>query len=309
LALSGPARRQAPGAARSVSAYAERVIRKGQVGFGEGMFSVVTAGINEPLGQGWTQIAQFGIALFLSSAIGIEREIRQKSAGLRTYTVVGLGAALFTLLSKYGFTDVVHPGTVVLDPSRVTAQIVSGLGFIGAGVIFVQHGSVRGLTTAATIWLTAGIGAASAAGLPVLAVVATCAYFLVAYGIRPLVHRLTRAGGEWTEYRITYADGRGLLRTLVNECTRSGFAIAELKTISSGSSAAGDGIGRLAGSAGPDGPDGPLEPPDGAGPGRRDHSVEVALTLHGRGDLDSLTARLVQVAGILAVRRADSEGD
>lgn len=287
---------------------------------------VVTAGINEPLGQGWIQIAQFGIALALSSAIGIEREIRQKSAGLRTYTVVGLGAALFTLLSKYGFTDVLQSGTVVLDPSRMAAQIVSGLGFIGAGVIFVQHGSVRGLTTAATIWLTAAVGAASAAGLPVLAVLATGSYFLVAYGIRPLLHRVTRAGGEWTEYRITYADGQGLLRTLVNECTGSGFAITELKTISTGSSDdAEDGIGRLvgpevpapaalaapaaAGAAGAAGAATPAVPAAPAAEDRREHAVEVALTLHGRGDLDALTARLVQVAGILAVRRADSDGD
>jgi putative Mg2+ transporter-C (MgtC) family protein len=203
--------------------------------------------------------------------------------------VVGLGAALFTLLSKYGFTDVVRANTIVLDPSRVTAQIVSGLGFIGAGVIFVQHGSVRGLTTAATIWLTAAVGAASAAGLPLLAFAATCAYFLVAYGFRPVLHRVTRAGGEWPEYRITYADGKGLLRTLVNECTGSGFAIAALRTISADDSA--DAIGRLAESGG------------------SERSVEIALTLHGRGDLDALTARLVQVRGILSCRRTDSEGD
>lgn len=141
--------------------------------------------INEPFGQNWTHAAQFGIAFVLSCAIGIEREIRQKAAGLRTYTIVGLGAALFTLVSKFGFSDVVVTGQVELDPSRVAAQIVSGLGFIGGGVIFVHRGSVRGLTTAASIWLTAAVGCAAGAGLPVLATLATLAYFLVSYGVRP----------------------------------------------------------------------------------------------------------------------------
>src|SRR5579884_2801561 len=146
--------------------------------------------IEEPLGQGWAQVAQLGIALVLSAAIGLERELRQKAAGLRTYSTVGVGAALWMLVSKYGFFDVVHAGTIALDPSRVAAQIVSGLGFIGAGVIFVHRGSVQGLTTAATIWLAAAVGAASAAGLPVLAAIATAAYFAVAYALRPLVGRL-----------------------------------------------------------------------------------------------------------------------
>ena len=74
----------------------------------------LAAGVSEPFGQGWTQVAEFVIALLLSGAIGLEREIRQKAAGLRTYTTVGVGAALFTLVSKYGFTDVLHSGTVML---------------------------------------------------------------------------------------------------------------------------------------------------------------------------------------------------
>jgi putative Mg2+ transporter-C (MgtC) family protein len=144
----------------------------------------------EPTGQGWAQVAEFALAFLLSGLIGLEREWRQKDAGLRTYTVVGIGAALFMLISKYGFTDVLAKGTVVLDPSRVAAQIVSGLGFIGAGVIFVHRGSVKGLTTAAGIWLTAAIGAACAAGLPVLAALATAAYLLLSFLGRPLTRFL-----------------------------------------------------------------------------------------------------------------------
>ena len=83
------------------------------------------------------------MAFLLSMLIGVEREIRQKSAGLRTHTLVGVGAALFMLISKYGFNDVLRPGLVELDPSRMAAQILSGVGFLGAGLIFVRRDSVR----------------------------------------------------------------------------------------------------------------------------------------------------------------------
>src|SRR6202451_1751525 len=111
-------------------------------------------------GEGWKQVGELSVALVLSAAIGLEREIRQKSAGLRTHTLVGVGAALFMLISKYGFTDVLEPRLIVLDPSRVAAQVVTGVGFLGAGLIFVRRDSVRGLTTAASIWVTAAIGSA-----------------------------------------------------------------------------------------------------------------------------------------------------
>src|SRR6185295_9656575 len=122
------------------------------------------------------QLALLGVAFLLSSVIGLERELRQKSAGLRTHTLVGVGAAVFVLVSKYGFSDVVSAGTVYLDPSRVAAQVVSGIGFIGAGLIFVKRAGVRGLTTAAAIWLTAAVGMAAGAGLIALAIGATVAH-------------------------------------------------------------------------------------------------------------------------------------
>ena len=136
--------------------------------------------LSEPMGQGINQFVELGIAFLLSAAVGLEREIRHKSAGLRTYTVVGTAAALFLLISKYGFTDVLVTDRIVLDPSRVAAQIVTGIGFIGAGLIFVRDDRVAGLTTAATVWLVTGIGMACGAGLPLLAVAATIAYFIVA---------------------------------------------------------------------------------------------------------------------------------
>ncbi len=149
-------------------------------------------GFGEPSGQGWLQLGELGSAFFLSALIGLERELRQKSAGLRTYTVVGLSSALFLLVSKYGFTDVLRPDVVVLDPSRVAAQIVSGIGFIGAGIIFTRGDSVRGLTTAATVWLTAAVGMACGAGLPILAVAATAAHFVVMFAFPYILRRLPK---------------------------------------------------------------------------------------------------------------------
>jgi putative Mg2+ transporter-C (MgtC) family protein len=145
--------------------------------------------ISEPSGQGLTQFLELGTAFLLSATIGLEREIRHKSAGLRTYTVVGTAAALFLLVSKYGFTDVLLVDRIVLDPSRVAAQVVTGIGFIGAGLIFVHNEKVNGLTTAATVWLVTAVGMACGAGLPYLALAVTLAYFIVAL-IFPRLMRL-----------------------------------------------------------------------------------------------------------------------
>ena len=135
--------------------------------------------LGEPMGQSWVQLAELALAFILSASIGLEREIRQKSAGLRTYTLVGFSSALVMLVSKYGFTDTLESGRVVLDPSRIAAQIVSGIGFIGGGLIFVRKDIVRGLTTAATVWLTAAVGMACGAGLPILAIAVTFGHFVV----------------------------------------------------------------------------------------------------------------------------------
>ncbi len=159
--------------------------------------------ISEVSGQDARQFIELGIAFLLSAAIGLEREIRHKSAGLRTYTVVGTAAALFLLVSKYGFTDVLSADRVVLDPSRVAAQVVSGIGFIGAGIIFVSQERVRGLTTAATVWLVTAIGMACGAGLPWLALAVTGVYFIVAL-VFPLILRILPGSPDSSERRRDY---------------------------------------------------------------------------------------------------------
>ncbi len=128
-------------------------------------------------GQGWLQVGQLLLAFVLSSVIGLERQWKDKSAGLRIYSSVGTSAALLTLIGKYGFMDVIITGQVAVDPSRVAAQIVTGVGFLGAGLIITHRGAVSGLTTAATMWETAAIGIAVGAGLWLLAVAVTVLHF------------------------------------------------------------------------------------------------------------------------------------
>src|ERR1700761_9295581 len=162
-----------------------------------------------PSGQGLKQIGELALAFGLSSLIGLEREWRQKSAGLRTHTLVGFGAALFVLVSKYGFTDVLG-SRVVLDPSRVAAQVVTGVGFIGGGLIFVRSDAVRGLTTAAIVWVTAAIGMACGAGLALLALFATAAHFVAVFGYPWVATKLPRSRYVGFGLRVVYEDGRGV---------------------------------------------------------------------------------------------------
>jgi putative Mg2+ transporter-C (MgtC) family protein len=179
----------------------------------------------EPQGQSWLQFGELLLALLLSSLIGLEREFRAKSAGLRTHTLVGVAAALIMLVSKYGFGDTIVKYEVVLDPSRVAAQIVSGIGFIGGGLIFVQRDIVRGLTTAAIIWLTAAVGMACGSGLPLLALFVTAAHFLVIYGYTPLARRIL---SERAEIHVQYTPGKGAVEKVMQMCAGRGYTIQVL---------------------------------------------------------------------------------
>ncbi len=113
------------------------------------------------------------VAGILGAVIGLDREYRAKEAGTRTHFLVSLGSALIMIVSQWGFQDVWGKNGVGLDPSRVAAQVVSGIGFIGAGTIMMQKQFVRGLTTAAGLWAVAGIGLAVGGGLYVLGIAAT----------------------------------------------------------------------------------------------------------------------------------------
>jgi putative Mg2+ transporter-C (MgtC) family protein len=125
------------------------------------------------------------VAAGLGGAVGLERELREREAGFRTHLLVSVGSCLFTLVSAYGFNEFLTGGGNVVrtDPTRIAAQIVTGVGFLGAGAIIRQGFSVRGLTTAATLWVVAAIGMASGAGYFSAAVITTA---LVLFSLWPL---------------------------------------------------------------------------------------------------------------------------
>jgi len=118
-------------------------------------------------------IIRIGVAGLLGAMIGIEREIRSKEAELKTHFLVAVGSALIMVVSKYAFSDIMFEDHMSLDPSRIVSQVVSGVGFLGAGTIIIQKQAVKGLTTAAGLWATAGIGLAIGAGMYVVGIGAT----------------------------------------------------------------------------------------------------------------------------------------
>ena len=146
------------------------------------------------------QVFQLLLALRVVAAgicgamIGLERLNRSKSAGIRTHCIVAIGAALMMVISKYGFSDTAAGefGMRGADGARIAAQVVSGIGFLGAGMIFVHKSSITGLTTAAGIWATAGIGMAIGAGMYALGAVAT----LIVVASQILLHRNFKAAGK-----------------------------------------------------------------------------------------------------------------
>ena len=121
----------------------------------------------------WDFVWRLVLAALFGTIIGLDREYREKEAGFITHFLVSLGSALMMIVSQYGFSEILTHDGVSLDPSRIAAQVVSGIGFIGAGTIIFNHQIVRGLTTAASLWATAGIGLTAGAGMSWLALAAT----------------------------------------------------------------------------------------------------------------------------------------
>jgi putative Mg2+ transporter-C (MgtC) family protein len=134
-------------------------------------------------------LLRLALAAALGGAIGFERELREREAGLRTHTLVSLGAALFTIAGAYGFRDFHNS----FDPTRIAAQVVTGIGFLGAGAIIRMGLSVRGLTTAATLWVAAAIGLTSGAGYYSAAIITTVLVLVLLWPLRVVAYRvLTR---------------------------------------------------------------------------------------------------------------------
>jgi putative Mg2+ transporter-C (MgtC) family protein len=135
----------------------------------------------------WASVFErLAVAAALGAAIGLERELRERQAGLRTHMLVSLGAALFTTAGAYGFGEF----TVRVDPTRVAAQVVTGIGFLGAGAIIRRGPAIRGLTTAATLWVAAAIGLAAGAGFYAGAVLTTALVILFLWPLRTVAYRM-----------------------------------------------------------------------------------------------------------------------
>ena len=147
------------------------------------------------------------LAAVLGAVIGVEREIHDHPAGIRTHLLVALGSGLFTVLSIVGFPSAAGAPT---DPSRVAAQIVTGIGFLGAGAILKYGPTVRGLTTAASLWAAAGIGMAAGASRPVLAVAATVIVVVSLWPLRIVGERLELSAPRRLHARIQIAEASRL---------------------------------------------------------------------------------------------------
>jgi putative Mg2+ transporter-C (MgtC) family protein len=251
--------------------------------------------IGELAGQGWPQIGELALAFVLSAVIGLEREIRHKSAGLRTHTLVGFAAALIMLVSKYGFGDVLAANRIVLDPSRVAAQIVTGIGFIGGGLIFVRRDSVRGLTTAAIVWLTTAVGMACGAGLPILALVVTAFHFIVVFAFPYIVERLPKSRWTPSSLEVSYEDGKEILRDVLVACTQHDFAVSRVR------------VERERPAADPQDVDSPSESLELRSTDDRQlkRIVTVALEIQGIRSVAKLVAKLAEINGVVSVNAGD----
>jgi putative Mg2+ transporter-C (MgtC) family protein len=181
-------------------------------------------------------LLRLSLAAVLGGMIGFERELREREAGLRTHLLVALGSALFTIVGAYGFHAFLDSGQDVVraDPTRIAAQIVTGIGFLGAGAIIRQGLSVRGLTTAATLWVVAAVGLAAGAGYYSAAVITTAVVLVALWPLRIAAYRILR--------RFRADDGRLLVELptgtppgdLIDEIERAGARIAAIEVSQEG---------------------------------------------------------------------------
>jgi putative Mg2+ transporter-C (MgtC) family protein len=166
----------------------------------------------------WSGLLSLPLSVVLGSVLGVERAIHGKSAGVRTHALVALGAALFTVSGS-----LMGPGAA--DPARVAAQVVSGIGFLGGGLIFVRQDIVRGLTTAASVWVAAAVGLACGANLLVLGVAAAVLHLVITYLLPPMLRRIQPTASATYQVDVTYRTGGGILRDIISACTSLGWTV------------------------------------------------------------------------------------
>jgi putative Mg2+ transporter-C (MgtC) family protein len=176
----------------------------------------------------WSEaLLRLALAAVLGGLIGIERELREREAGLRTHLLVSVGSALFTIVSAYGFNEFLVSGAAVVraDPTRIAAQIVTGIGFLGAGAIIRQGVSVRGLTTAATLWVVAAIGMATGAGYYSVAVITTALVVLSLWPLRIVAYQVMRRFRDEEGRLVVELHAGASPAAVINEVERSGARV------------------------------------------------------------------------------------
>ena len=173
----------------------------------------------------WVQV-EYLVRIFVAACLGLligsERKNRNKSAGIRTHVIVALGAALIMVVSKYGFMDVEKA-----DAARVAAQVVSGIGFLGAGVIFVRNNLVNGLTTAAGIWATAGVGLALGSGMYVVGISSALLVLFIQFVMHRIAYFADVASGGLI--RMTLVKREGIVQSMVDYLQREKLSVISVK--------------------------------------------------------------------------------
>ena len=173
----------------------------------------------------WVQV-EYLVRIFVAACLGLligsERKNRNKSAGIRTHVIVALGAALIMVVSKYGFMDVEKA-----EAARVAAQVVSGIGFLGAGVIFVRNNLVNGLTTAAGIWATAGVGLALGAGMYVVGISSALLVLLIQFVMHRVAYFADVASGGLI--RMTLVKREGIVQSMEDYLQREKLSVISVK--------------------------------------------------------------------------------
>lgn len=225
----------------------------------------------------WELLLRLGCAVAAGAVLGFERDVSQRPAGLRTHALVAVGAAAFAMAGAYGFTDFASADR---DPARIAAQVVSGLGFIGAGAIIRNGAEVSGLTTAATVWAAGALGLLFAAGEYVMGAGALAAIVLVLVALRPLRQVSGKVGRQAVELVFQYEVGFGTLAPVLTAVKDAGVDVVGV-SVDDVRSHAGDGSGR-----------------DGSG---RDGTVLRRLTIDGLVD-KSATEELAPVMADLKRR-------
>lgn len=194
---------------------------KGGIWNAEALAGTGTVYSSGALGSGRIPGAHF-VAACLGLLIGSERKNRNKSAGIRTHVIVALGAALIMVVSKYGFMDVEKA-----DAARVAAQVVSGIGFLGAGVIFVRNNLVNGLTTAAGIWATAGVGLALGSGMYVVGISSALLVLFIQFVMHRIAYFADVASGGLI--RMTLVKREGIVQSMEDYLQREKLSVISVK--------------------------------------------------------------------------------